>query len=158
MLIGIADANHVSMFDVGADILINPVNCIGIMGGGLALEFKLRFPQMFKDYQDVCAKGFRPGMLHTYHEAGKIIFNVPTKNDLSDSTKTIVRTSLAGLLVSLVAMRPMLSGAKIAMPALGCGLGNMEWEGEHGIKDMLVRFCTDQLLDDYQFLMFTPKG
>jgi O-acetyl-ADP-ribose deacetylase (regulator of RNase III) len=155
---GIADSNHVSMFDVGADILINPVNCIGIMGGGLALEFKLRFPNMFKDYQEVCATGFHVGMLHTYQEGGKIIFNVPTKSDLSDSTKTIIKASLAGLYVSLVAMRPFLAGATIAMPALGCGLGNMEWEGEDGVKDMLVRFCQQPLLDEYQFLLFTPKG
>ena len=146
----------ISMFDVGVNILINPVNCIGIMGGGLALEFKNRYPVMHDDYLKICKRGFRPGMIHTFPVGPyQWVFNVPTKDNLSPSTEKIIKTSLAGLMVSLAALRPFLAKSKIAMPALGCGLGGMDWETE--VKDLLVNFTLDPRLDDYEFILFEPK-
>ena len=154
MSIVFADPNE-SMFDIGANILINPVNCIGVMGGGLALEFKERYPAMFYDYYHCCQIGMKPGMIHTYRTGpSEFVFNVPAKDDLSDSTEMILKRSLVGLTLVLIGMRPLLLGAKIAIPALGCGLGGMEW---NKVKDMILDFCNNEHLSEYNFVIFEPK-
>jgi O-acetyl-ADP-ribose deacetylase (regulator of RNase III) len=70
-------------------ILINPVNCVGVMGKGLALEFKRKWPHMFDDYQYCCRIGqVYPGTLHIYRLSDKqTIVNLPTKRDWRDPSK-----------------------------------------------------------------------
>ena len=64
-----------------AEALVNTVNCEGYMGKGIAYQFKLKFPNNNKDYIKACKSGvLRPGKLHFYREAGKIIINFPTKD------------------------------------------------------------------------------
>ena len=53
---------HGNMFDCQADALVNTVNCVGVMGAGVALQFKNRYPDMFQDYVRRCRRGqVRPG-------------------------------------------------------------------------------------------------
>ena len=60
-----------SIFDSTAQGLVNPVNCVGVMGAGLALEFKHRFPAAFNSYAAHCAKGYlKPGGFHIYASPG----------------------------------------------------------------------------------------
>jgi O-acetyl-ADP-ribose deacetylase (regulator of RNase III) len=69
-------------FGTKAGALVNPVNCIGVMGKGLALEFKTRYPAMFLDYAARCArKELRLGEPYPYRDAsGILIVNFPTKD------------------------------------------------------------------------------
>jgi len=69
------------LFAAPVDCLINPVNCVGVMGKGLALQFKLHYPAMFASYQEACRAGrLRPGGLHIWPEPdGTRIINFPTK-------------------------------------------------------------------------------
>ncbi len=54
-----------NFFEAPADIRVNTVNCVGVMGAGVALAFKLRYPEMFRDYQRDCRNGqVRPGTMH----------------------------------------------------------------------------------------------
>src|SRR5688500_17204920 len=71
------------MFATPADIRVNTVNCVGVMGTGVALAFKKRYPEMFEAYQRDCANGLvRPGQLHVWRSlAGDWIINFPTKRD-----------------------------------------------------------------------------
>ena len=72
-----------------ADALVNTVNCEGYMGKGIAYQFKLKFPNNNKDYIKACKSGvLRPGKLHFYREAGKIIINFPTKDKWRESRKS----------------------------------------------------------------------
>ena len=45
-----------TVFNSGAEALVNTVNCVGVMGGGIALEYKLRYPEMFEDYSEKCKR------------------------------------------------------------------------------------------------------
>jgi len=65
-----------------AQTLINTVNCVGIMGKGIALEFKKRFPEMFEDYAQRCTrKEVRPGVPYLYKTPFlPQIINFPTKD------------------------------------------------------------------------------
>jgi O-acetyl-ADP-ribose deacetylase (regulator of RNase III) len=55
------------MFDGSYDVMVNTVNCVGVMGKGVALEFKSRFPEMFDAYEEACATGeVSPGVLHVW--------------------------------------------------------------------------------------------
>ena len=46
-----------SVFNSNAQAMVNTVNCVGVMGAGIALEFSLRYPEMFKDYKSKCDNG-----------------------------------------------------------------------------------------------------
>lgn len=70
------------LFTTECDWIVNTVNCVGVMGKGIALEFKKRYPLMFNAYKDICSKGLlSPGKLWIWDkEEGKKILCFPTKN------------------------------------------------------------------------------
>lgn len=114
-----------SLFDTGAVALVNPVNCVGVMGAGLALQFKRRFPSNFAAYQDDCRSGIlHPGRVTLFREAGCWIVNFPTKDHWRDPSRLEwVESGLAYLrkVLDLDRIR------SVAVPALGCGLGGLKW-------------------------------
>jgi O-acetyl-ADP-ribose deacetylase (regulator of RNase III) len=111
------------LFEEDAEALVNAVNCVGVMGGGIALAFKGRYPRMFEDYAATCRAGaLRPGALHVFEEANRLIINFPTKDHFRNlSTLAYIRSGLVAL-EDLARSRRLSS---IAMPALGCGLGGL---------------------------------
>jgi O-acetyl-ADP-ribose deacetylase (regulator of RNase III) len=114
-----------NLFDSGAQTLVNPVNCRGVMGKGLAKVFKDRWPEMFRQYQEACKKGeVRPGSPLLFKGEDRQILSVPTKDDWKKpSTCEMVE---AGLKAIHERYRDW-GITSIAMPALGCGLGGLEW-------------------------------
>ncbi len=117
-----------NIFQEDADALVNPVNCVGIMGRGLALQFRRRFPWNFEAYADTCALGkVRPGEMFVWEtglETPRWIVNFPTKRHWRD------RSSLENIELGLKALRQevMRRGIRsLAVPALGCGLGELRW-------------------------------
>jgi len=70
-----------NLFNSNAQTIVNTVNCVGIMGKGVALEFRLRFPEMFEDYQRVCEAGkLRPGQVLPYIKGKPWILNFAVKD------------------------------------------------------------------------------
>jgi O-acetyl-ADP-ribose deacetylase (regulator of RNase III) len=122
-----------NLFDSKADILVNPVNCVGVMGKGIALEFKRRWPEMFQAYRTSCSQGrVRPGKVHIWCRAAWIV-NLPTKEDWREPSKyEYVRASLIALREYADTLP---SATAIAMPALGCGNGGLDWTR---VKPMVV--------------------
>lgn len=118
-----------SIFDSPATAWVNAVNCVGVMGKGLALEFRVRFPEMFTSYRAACARGeLAPGALHVFEAASghhpRYIVNFPTKRHWRDVSRLgDIRTGL-NILRAEIAQRKITS---IAIPALGCGLGGLSW-------------------------------
>ena len=115
------------MFEGDFDILVNTVNCKGVMGAGVALAFKKRFPSMFKDYHRACKDGLvMPGKLHEWRSIeGDWIINFPTKRDWKDPSR------YEDIDVGLDALRDYiepLGKITVALPALGCGNGGLNWE------------------------------
>jgi O-acetyl-ADP-ribose deacetylase (regulator of RNase III)/uncharacterized protein YwgA len=106
--------------------LINTVNCVGIMGKGIALEFKKRFPEMFQDYVERCERReVKPGVPYLYKTLfPPQIVNFPTK----DHWKSVSR--IADIERGLQLLLSHYKGwgiTSLAIPPLGCGNGQLEW-------------------------------
>lgn len=110
------------------DVLVNTVNCVGVMGRGVALEFKNHFPKNYTDYKTACNnKQVKPGKIFV-HATGELcprfIFNFPTKRHWRGKSK--IEDIEAGM-ASLVYELKDRNVSSIALTALGCGLGGLDW-------------------------------
>ena len=77
-----------NIFNTSCQTLVNTVNCVGVMGRGIALECKLRFPDMFEKYKDFCErKLIKPGSLQLWSVSKPWILNFPTKIHWKDPSK-----------------------------------------------------------------------
>ncbi|HJW40516.1 MAG TPA: macro domain-containing protein [Rhizomicrobium sp.] len=114
------------LFASKAQTLVNTVNCVGIMGKGVAEQFKLRFPKMFDDYKVRCDGHLvKLGQPYLYRDhAGLQIVNFPTKDHWKSSSR--LRDIEDGL-DYLVAHLGDWGISSIALPPLGCGNGGLEW-------------------------------
>jgi O-acetyl-ADP-ribose deacetylase (regulator of RNase III) len=118
---------NVSIFDSGAEVLINPVNCVGIMGAGLALAFKKNFPHCYPPYAEACRKKFlRPGSLLFIAPKGKSpgILCFPTKVHWRNPSR--LEWVEAGL-VWIAENAKDLGFRSLSMSQIGCGLGGLHW-------------------------------
>lgn len=109
-----------------AQTLVNTVNCVGVMGKGIALDFKRQYPEMYRDYAGRCGNGeVMPGVPYLYTaQSSPWILNFPTKNHWRSGSKIeFVRTGLE-LLIDQYAGWGIES---IAVPPLGCGNGGLDW-------------------------------
>lgn len=126
------------IFTQSFDILVNPVNCVGVMGSGLALEFKRRYPKMFDSYKYECLTGkLKPGKLHIWKTSQCQIINLPTKNHWRDpSTYAYIENGLKVLQEYLTQQ----GYVTVAIPALGCGLGGLEWPK---VYDLIILYLAN---------------
>lgn len=113
------------------DVLINPVNCLGVMGAGIAEEFKNLFPKMFDDYEKVCRSkdGLKIGQIVvSKDDASQVeIVCLPTKRHFSDDSDIAeIRKGLLTFREWL--LKPENKTKIVAMPMLGCGLGKLGYE------------------------------
>jgi O-acetyl-ADP-ribose deacetylase (regulator of RNase III) len=113
-----------------AEALVNPVNTVGVMGRGLALQFKRAFPDNFRAYAAACKAGqVVPGKMFIF-ETGwptnpKLIVNFPTKRHWRDKSRLEdIEAGLAALLADAARLRIR----SIAIPPIGCGLGGLPWQ------------------------------
>lgn len=115
-----------NLFDSAAQIITNTVNCVGVMGKGVALEFKQRHPAMFEDYQQRCKRGeVRPGNPYLWEDERVQILNFPTKRDWREPSRI---EDIEQGLKFLVLNYQKMGIQSLAMPALGCGNGGLRWE------------------------------
>jgi O-acetyl-ADP-ribose deacetylase (regulator of RNase III) len=115
-----------SVFDAGCQTITNTVNCQGVMGAGLALEFKLRYPEVFEDYaQRAKAKAIKPGEPYVYRGAnGLQVLNFPTKNAWRLPSRMEWITS--GL-DAIAAHWQEWGIQSLAVPRLGSSHGGLDW-------------------------------
>jgi O-acetyl-ADP-ribose deacetylase (regulator of RNase III) len=115
------------LFESDAQTLVNAVNCVGVMGKGIALEFRNRFPDMFADYLARCKAGqVRLGEPYVFRGLFlPWILNFPTKDNWRSASK--LSDIVSGL--RYLAWHCKEWGIEsLAVPALGCGAGGLEWE------------------------------
>jgi O-acetyl-ADP-ribose deacetylase (regulator of RNase III) len=113
------------IFDSPAQTLVNPVNTVGVMGSGLALEFKRRHPAMFLRYAEVCRDGrLQLGQLLLYRGADRWILSFPTKQHWKDPSR--LEWIEAGLRKFVNTYRSK-GIESAAFPMLGCGHGGLRW-------------------------------
>lgn len=142
-----------NIFDeADADALVNPVNCVGVMGAGLALQFRKRYPEMFQAYREACATSrVRVGEMYVYKTKGQFpryIINFPTKQHWRNPSKfEYIQTGLH----ELIRILKDLKIGKIAIQPLGCGLGGLPWDVVH---KMLVDALKD--VPEIEVVVFEP--
>jgi O-acetyl-ADP-ribose deacetylase (regulator of RNase III)/uncharacterized protein YwgA len=115
------------MFASDAQTLVNTVNCVGVMGKGVALRFKKLFPEMYADYAHRCErKAVKLGEPYIYDDqrSGLKILNFPTKDHWRSASR--LRDIERGL--DYLTKHLDVWGIKsVSMPPLGCGNGGLEW-------------------------------
>ena len=138
-----------------ADAIINTVNCVGVMGRGIALQFKKAFPDNFKAYTAACKnRQVEPGRMFVFETgqltAPRYIVNFPTKRHWRGASR--MEDIDAGL-KALVDTIHQYQIQSIAIPPLGSGLGGLNWaEVKPRIESAL------QPLRDVQVIVYEPKG
>ncbi len=114
------------LFDSQAQALVNTVNCVGIMGKGIALAFKKKYPDMYHHYKRDCESGkIQPGILTLYRNTDPWIINFPTKRHWKSPSR--IEDIEAGL-KDFIERYKEWHIASVAMPALGCGHGGLDWK------------------------------
>lgn len=128
-----------NLLDDDAEALVNAVNCVGAMGAGIALAFRIKFPEMFEAYRRDCEeKHYRTGIVRTWEyyedEKTRYVLNFPTMYyPGTQADLTVIEQGLSDL-----AWVVGFTGIKsVAIPALGCGIGGLSWfKVKHAITDV----------------------
>lgn len=129
-----------NLFDSGADALVNTVNTNGVMGKGLAYQFKSKFPLNYQDYKKVCAEGdLVAGGLHITKLGDEpTVINFATKGDWKNQSKIeYVENGCAELREYLLKTPSVKS---VAVPPLGCANGGLAWSP---VKAIIEKYLSD---------------
>jgi O-acetyl-ADP-ribose deacetylase (regulator of RNase III) len=142
-----------NLLEEKAEALVNTVNCVGVMGKGIALQFKQAYPENFRHYEKACkASEVQPGQMFTVATGSllnpRYIINFPTKRHWRNNSK--IEDIKSGL-VDLVQQVQRLDITSIAMPALGCGNGGLNWAD---VKPLIESAFAQ--LPDVQVIIFEP--
>lgn len=138
-----------------SEAIVNTVNCVGVMGKGLALQFKKAFPENFKQYKSACDRGLvKPGKMYITKHSDMIsdqwMINFPTKNHWKGSSKMeYIEEGLADLTFQV----KNLGIKSIAIPPLGSGLGGLKWDD---VREKIVEAFSS--LEDIEVTIYEPKG
>ena len=146
------------IFESKCDAYVNPVNLFGVMGDGLAADFRVEFPENFKVYKSISDKGETAiGKLITHKVTkqeskdydGLIIINFPTKSSWKWNSKLEYIDMGLKDLVRIVKEQNIKS---IAIPGLGCGLGRLNWDD---VKAIMEKYFEE--LQDVEIEIYEPK-
>ena len=141
-----------NLLQSNAYTLVNTVNIVGVMGKGIALQFRNEFPHNYAVYRDACLKHkFKVGHLLTVKDTSlllgeRLVINFPTKTDWRlPSEYTYIKQGLLAL-AKLITTREIQT---IALPALGCGNGGLDWPT---VKQMICRHLEglDAIMEVYE--------
>lgn len=144
-----------SIFDADVEVLVNPVNCVGVMGKGLAKQFKEKYSEYYKSYKKACSRGaFELGRVALYSvsfhgDTPWIICSFPTKYHWEDSSTV---DSITSGLKDLKSCIEWIHIRSIAIPALGCGLGGLDWKE---VKPLIYEILGN--LQDIRILLYPPQ-
>ncbi|MCY4634501.1 MAG: macro domain-containing protein [Acidobacteria bacterium] len=138
-----------------AEALVNTVNCVGVMGRGVALQFKRAFPENFKAYAARCKRDeMRPGRVFVFETGAMVppryIINFPTKRHWRGNSR--IEDIEAGL-ADLTRTIRVLCIRSIAVPPLGSGLGGLEWSDVRPRIEKALRG-----FNDLEIVVFEPNG
>lgn len=143
------------ILNADTEALVNTVNCVGIMGRGIALQFKKAFPENFQAYEAACKVGqVQPGKMFVYDlnrlYNPRFIINFPTKRHWRNNSR--MEDIQAGL-TDLIQVVQRYHIQSIAIPPLGCGLGGLRWDD---VKPLITEAF--QSVPDATVFLFEPAG
>ena len=147
---------HGDMFQEPTQAIVNTVNCVGVMGKGVALEFKKRWPDNFEAYRKLCRdKKLVPGNMFVFDRGGiindgpRFLINFPTKNNWRSKSKI---SYITDGLDDLVKKINGLNITSITIPPLGCGNGGLGWKKVKPIIEEKLN-----ALSNVEIIIFSPK-
>ena len=145
-----------NLLQAPVEALVNTVNTEGVMGKGIALQFRLAYPNMFKAYADACRAGLvRLGHIDVYDLGGlatgpRWIFNFPTKGHWRSKSKLAdIQTGLD----DLTGVIRRLGVRSIAVPPLGCGNGGLDWSDVRPLIESAFA-----KVPETEVLLYPPSG
>jgi len=125
-----------NIFESPAQVIVNTVNTVGVMGKGIAKQYKTFYPEMFKEYQKYCEeKLLEVGKLWIYKTENKWILNFPTKEHWRSPSKIEYIEKGLQKFVDTYEEKGIRS---ISFPPLGCGNGGLNWESE--VKPLMEKY------------------
>lgn len=134
-----------------AQVITNPINCVGVMGAGLAAQFKNNYPEMFQDYAQRCSNGdVKPGTPYLFENSEIQILNFPTKRHWRDPSLT---EDIEAGLKFLADNYKSMGIYTLALPALGCGLGGLEW---NVVKQLIEKHLGN--IPDLEVFVYEPDA
>jgi O-acetyl-ADP-ribose deacetylase (regulator of RNase III) len=158
-VVGISNGSEIcyrNLINEDADAIVNTVNCVGVMGKGIALQFKNAFPKNYALYASACKRGeLRPGRMFVFKTEGlanpkKYIINFPTKEHWKGKSR--LRDLDSGL-TALADEVQRLEIRSIAIPALGCGNGGLDWDV---VRPRIEQ--TFKTLPNVEVRLYAPSG
>lgn len=142
------------IFSYELEAIVNPVNCVGVMGKGLALKFRKKFPEIYTPYRKACNLGHlemgKVQIIQVNSSKIRYVVNFPTKKHPS------MRSSLRGIsqgLDELVRKVDKYQIESIGIPALGCGLGGLRWKV---VRPVLREKMNPLVASGVQVVVFAP--
>ncbi len=146
---------HGNLLDAEVDALVNTVNTVGVMGRGIALQFKRAYPANFRAYRAACDRGaVRLGQMYVFDTGlsgpRRFIINFPTKDHWRNRSRL---DDIATGLDSLVAVVAEHRVSSIAIPALGCGNGGLDW---HDVRPMIEAAAAR--MPGARVVVYPPEG
>jgi len=144
-----------NILDADAEALVNTVNTVGVMGKGIALQFRQAFPRNYEVYRRACERGeVQPGKMLVVStdrlDKPRYVVNFPTKRHWRGKSR--IEDIESGLEALLAEIR-RLNIRSIAIPPLGCGNGGLDWEV---VRPMIVRAVA--AVPEVQVLLYPPRG
>jgi O-acetyl-ADP-ribose deacetylase (regulator of RNase III) len=139
-----------NLFDSDAEALVNPVNTFGIMGKGIARQFKKRYPENFQLYAEACRYGeVKIGEMFVTKEGGRLIINFPTKEHWRNpSYIEWIEDGLYDLKAFLIEEKVK----SVAIPALGVGNGGLKWSA---VRELIIAILCDM---DADITVYKPQN
>ncbi len=143
-----------SLFDSPAKVLVNTVNTVGVMGKGIAKEFKGIYPDMFDEYQQLCEDGALDiGKLWVYKTSHKWVLNFPTKKHWRIPSKP---EYLKAGLQKFVQVYKEARITSISFPQLGCGNGELDWETQS--KPLMEEYLSKLPIEIFIHVAYSGAG
>lgn len=143
------------LFDSDAEALVNAVNTVGVAGKGIALRFRQAYPANFAAYARACRRGeVVPGKMFVYQDehsdSRRYIINFPTKRHWRSRSRL---ADIEAGLEDFVRVLGELEISSVAIPALGCGHGGLDW---HAVLLLIEGAMTR--LPEVHATVYLPKG
>ena len=144
-----------NLLEANADALVNTVNSVGVMGKGIALQFKQAFPENYDQYRQACERGeVQPGRMFVFATGNlmgpRFIINFPTKRHWKGKSQI---EDVDGGLDALVEVIRTNRIRSIAVPPLGCGNGGLDWRV---VRPLIERKLSQ--LANVEVLVYEPTG
>ena len=142
-----------NIFESSCQTVVNTVNCVGVMGKGIAFEYKHRFPEMYASYARLCEKKqLQPGLLQLWTKNTPWILNFPTKNHWKYPSKIDYLENGLAKFAETYSARGISS---IAFPELGTSSGGLQWSE---VKILMYKYLEPLENLDIEIYHFDPKA